>query len=156
MGEISQIGIIVRDLVAGMDHYGALMGLGPWRVHVSSAPPIRCTYEGREVSYSARIAMARAGSILVELIQPLEGESTYHDFLAEHGEGLHHFAVDVSDMDQACRPFTEQGIGVLQSGEGGGESKDGRYVYLDTRATLGAILEFRQPPTVRGSVSTYP
>lgn len=156
LSKITQIGIVVRDLEAGMEKYRRLLGVGPWRVHTSSAPPIRCSYRGEPIQYEARIANAQAGPILVELIQPISGASTYQDFLEEHGEGVHHIAVDVPNMDEASAPLKEQGIEILQSGDGTGASRDGRYAYLDTEAALGTLLELRQPPTQRGPQTTYP
>ena len=47
---------------------------------------------GRPASYSMRLALATAGNMLWEVIQPLEGPSIYQDFLAAHGEGVHHVA----------------------------------------------------------------
>ncbi len=153
---ISQVGIIVRDLEATMERCWRILGIGPWKVYTSKAPPVKCTYQGEAIDYEARIAIAQAGPVLLELIQPISGESTYKDFLDRHGEGVHHIAVDVPNMDEAYAPLKERGIGLLQSGDGTGASRDGRYAYLDTQSILGTILEFRQFPTERGVQKTYP
>jgi hypothetical protein len=51
------------------------------------------------VKHSFRAAMTMLGSLMVELLQPVEGEGVYRDFLNEHGEGLHHLGhVRVDDL----------------------------------------------------------
>lgn len=138
------VGIVVRDIDAAMERYWRILRIGPWGVHTNSAPPIKCLYRGRPASYRVKVANARVGPLTVELIQYLGGDTIHGDFVASRGEGIEHLGVYVSNLDDALAPFTQQGIAVLQSAEGTGASRDGRYVYLDTEATLGCILELVQ------------
>jgi len=85
-----------------------------------------------------KLALAPVGSMKLELIQPLEGESIYKEFLEEKGEGVHHIAsYEVDDLDRALAGFKELGIKVLQSGTWSGAS----FAYLDTEELLGTIVE---------------
>jgi methylmalonyl-CoA/ethylmalonyl-CoA epimerase len=148
---IDQVCVIVADLQEAMKRYWGTMGIGPWKVRTSAAPPIRSLYHGRPHHYVARLAMAQAGSIVVELLQPLEGESIYHDFLSEHGEGVHHFGIYVPDLDEALAPFLATKVPVVQSAEGTGLKGDGRFAYLDTGKLLGTVLELIQAPSDRAA-----
>jgi hypothetical protein len=50
----------------------------------------------------------------------------------------------VADLEQALKPYLDQGIGILQRADGMGVKGDGRYAYMDTEPTLGTILELIQ------------
>ncbi len=156
LGRIAHTGLVVRDLRAAMDRYWRMVGIGPWKVHVYETPPQGALYRGRPSLYTARIAVATAGSVCLELTQPLEGESIYSEFIEARGEGLHHIALVVPSLDDALVPFREWGIDILQSTDGIGEKRDGRQAFLDTLQPLGAILELIQPPAEYGIDWIYP
>ncbi len=142
---ISQLGIVVRDLEAAMEHYSKALGIGPWRVTVSAAPPMTCTLRGQPATYRVRLGIAQWGPISMELIQYLEGDSIHGEFTRTRGEGLEHVGVYVPNLDEALEAMKERGIGVLQRADGFGYSRDGRYAYLDTEATMGTVVEVIQP-----------
>ena len=100
IGEICQIGIVVRDLQKATDNYWATLGIGPWMTLRIEPPLLRdVTLRGKPVEASMLAAIAQSGSIQVELIQPLEGPSIWKEFLEERGEGLHHVQSLVQDPD---------------------------------------------------------
>ncbi len=155
LGRVGQLGIVVRDLRASMEQYWRLLGIGPWKVFTNSPP--RVTYHGRPASYRVRVALANAESMVYELIQYLEGDSIHRDFLAAQGEGIEHVGVYVPTLDEPLARLQSQGVSVLQSADGLGAKGDGRYAYLDTRATLGVVLELIQTPSERVAPElTYP
>jgi hypothetical protein len=90
-----------------------------------------------------RLALADVGGVQWELLQPLEGDSIYTEFLAQKGEGLHHVALIVDDYEKTVAALGKEGIGILMSGDiQGGRS----YAYLDTERDLGAIVEIYKWP----------
>ena len=149
LGRIGHVGIMVRDLQASIHHYWNVLGVGPWKVYTNSAPPVRCLYHGQPASYKVRLAFANTASVVLELIEYHEGDSIHRDFSVTHGEGIEHVGIYVPDLDPPLAHLLGQGLTVLQSAEGLGASGDGRYAYLDTRATFGTILELVQAPTQR-------
>jgi len=52
----------------------------------------------------------------LEWIQPITGPSVYDEFVKAHGEGFHHLAFEVKDMDEAIAHFKSKGVDVAQSG----------------------------------------
>jgi len=91
IGEICQIGIVVRDLQKAVDNYWSALGIGPWSIVRIEPPLLRdVTLRGKPVVASMLAAIAQSGSIQLELIQPLEGPSIWKEFLEERGEGIHH------------------------------------------------------------------
>lgn len=158
LARVGQLGIVVRDIQTSMEHYWRVLGVGPWKVYTNGPPPLRnVTYYGRPASYRVRVALANTESMVVELIQYLEGDSIHRDFLAAQGEGIEHVGVYVSNLDEPLARLRSQGLTVLQSADGLGAIGDGRYAYLDTRSTLGTILELIQAPSQRVAPElTYP
>ncbi len=149
LSRIGQLGIVVRDIRASMEHYWGALGIGPWKVYTNGPHLRNVTYHGRPASYRVRVALAHTDPLVVELIQYLEGDSIHRDFLAAHGEGVEHVGVYVPHLDEPLARLQGQGLTVLQSADGLGAVGDGRYAYLDTRSTLGTILELIQAPSQR-------
>jgi methylmalonyl-CoA/ethylmalonyl-CoA epimerase len=155
---INQIALVVRDLDAAMRRYWETLRIGPWVVYTYGPPLVKdMTYRGRAQDYRMRLALAQAGDMVLELIQPLSSENIYSEHLAHKGEGLHHIGVFVPSLDGAVAEATRQGFAVLQSGRGYGRRGDGGYAYLDTEGTLGLILELIEVPQERiPPERTYP
>ena len=150
LGQLSQIGIVVRDLEAAMRHYWDVLGIGPWRVYTYGAPLLaEMTYRGRAQPYRMRLALTQAGPLIVELVQSLEGPNIYDEFLEQHGEGLHHVMTIVDDFDGAVAKLKSAGYDMIQSGRGFGANGDGAFAYFDTIRDLGTIYEVVAVPKVR-------
>ncbi len=138
ISEISQIGIVVRDLRKAVDNYWMTFGIGPWQV-VKMEPPIlrEVTLRGKPVGTSMLAAVAQSGNIQLELIQPLDGPSIWKEFLEGRGEGLHHVQPLVQDPKVVLAALREMGVNVLMSGKIG----DNVFHYMDTEPLLGIICE---------------
>jgi 4-hydroxyphenylpyruvate dioxygenase-like putative hemolysin len=105
LGDVLQTGIVVKDLQASMEHYWRTLGIGPWKVYTYAPPTLReAMVRGRAVEYAIRIAHAHAGSVQLELIQPLAGPSIFAEYLEMKGEGLHHIQSRTEDIEGALRP----------------------------------------------------
>ncbi len=155
---IAQIAILVPDLEKAVSNYYDKYGIGPWYFYTYAKPLLKTmSYKGNQANYSMRIALANIGTLRIELIQPLEGESIYHDFITEHGYGFHHLGLLVDDMTEALKTAEDHNLHVIMDGEGFGLDGDGHYSYLDTEDELGVILELIQRPKRRISPeNTYP
>jgi methylmalonyl-CoA/ethylmalonyl-CoA epimerase len=148
--QVNQIALVVRDLDATMRRYWELLGVGPWKVYTYGPPLLRdMTYRGKAQEYRMRIALAQVGPLMIELIQPLSGDTIYVEHLDRKGEGLHHVGVFVPSFDEGVAEARRQGFSVLQSGRGYGRFGDGGFAYLDTEASLGTILELIEIPRER-------
>ena len=99
---------------------------------------------GRPASYSMRLALATAGNMLWEVIQPLEGPSIYQDFLAAHGEGVHHVAFGCEGLPYAERikAFESRGCKMIQSGVLGNVS----FAYFETEGLISTTVEIYDLP----------
>lgn len=138
--DIDQVGIVVRDLQKAIEYYSSVLGIGPFRVFEEYTPDL--LVRGKIVPTRAKFAFAQAGRLQVELIQNIEGENIYAEFLREKGEGLHHVAMCVDDADAEIEKWEKCGIEVLQKGHAGGSS----WAYFDTQAIGGVIFEIIPKP----------
>ena len=135
----NQIGFIVRDVEKAAKSWEALFGIGPFQI--LERAPEETIYKGKKEIFQIKNALARIGSLQLELVEVIQGNCCQKDFLEESGGGLHHLAVFVEDIDEALNVVKEHGIEVLQSGTAAGSI---RFAYLDTKAQLGFVLEFMQ------------
>jgi methylmalonyl-CoA/ethylmalonyl-CoA epimerase len=139
VSELYQVGIVVHDLEKSMENYQNTFGIGPWGI-MNIDPSIfsEMTYHGRPVQHRFRAAFAIVGPLQLELIQPIEGDNIFSDFLKEHGEGLHHLGhLRVNNLAEAIHTLEKEGFPCLQSGC----SPGGGYAYMDTVKALGTIIE---------------
>jgi catechol 2,3-dioxygenase-like lactoylglutathione lyase family enzyme len=146
---VGQVGIVVRDLERSARKLSRTLGAGPWRVFTYSGEILtERTYRGEPGEFAVRIAL-NPQTPMIELLEPLEGPSIYHEWLDRHGEGLHHLAFWVESLDDAIESMARAGYPLLQSGRGFGASGDGGFAYFDTEADLGVIYEAVEPPSDR-------
>ena len=143
-GNVDQIGIVVRDLHAMADNLYRLLGIGPFRIlewPIDGIDP-ESTYHGEPRQYRLLLGFARQGATQIELIEPLEGQSIWSDFLENHGPGLHHFRLVVSDFDEKVSALEKAGIQKIASGTGAHIGS--KWVYFDTADLLnGIVIELR-------------
>lgn len=133
-----QIGIVVRDIGRASRLWAKLLGMDvPTPVETEMADVTNMTYRGNTSPGRAKLAFFALEDITVELIEPIDGPSTWKDFLDKHGEGMHHIAFNVEDMGKSVGRLKEIGIGIEQTGDFTG----GCYAYTDPSSKLGVILE---------------
>ena len=140
---VLQIGIVVRDLDAAVERYWEQFGLGPWQINtLDPSNTSDMVVRGKPQTFALRAATTQIGNVQWELIEPLDEEGIYAEFLREHGEGMHHIGFGIDDYDAANAFFREKGMEVLLGGTWGTVES----VYWDTRDSLGCIAEIWREP----------
>jgi methylmalonyl-CoA/ethylmalonyl-CoA epimerase len=143
---IQQVGIVVKDVEKTAELYWQQFGIGPWQLFTFGPGIKRGTYHGEDCTFSIRIAMAQVGSLLIELLQPLEGPTPHADFLAQHGEGLQHLGIFVESLAQATEQMKQLGYRDVCSAFGIGKDGSGGATYFDTDRATGALFEIIEMP----------
>jgi len=147
---IAQVAIVVPDLDQAVENYWRLFGIGDWHFYTYGKPLVaKMTYRGQPAEYKMRVALGYLGSMRIELIEMVEGETVYADFVAEHGYGVHHLGVLVEDMEAAIAEARAAGIEMIMDGAGFGRDGDGHYAYLDTEDRIGVTIELIERPRGR-------
>ena len=151
-----QVCLVVEDLKKAMDNFLSL-GVGPFSVvTVDTKEMPGVTYRGKPANYKVQAAMAPIGSWSLELLEHQRGDSVYKDFLDEHGEGLHHLAICVDNLDAARAEFHRRGFESIQGGPIPGINRDGWFEYFDARRDFGILIELLDWPEELEEQPTYP
>ena len=133
--EIIQVGILVKDAAEAAKKLEKLIGVGPFEI---LEPEYRdLTYRGKTGKFKMRIALAKAGPIQIELMQPLYGETIYDEFAQRKGYGLHHLGIKTDNMERSVKEMDGRGFRVIQSGNRPGL----KWAYLSTEEQTGVIFE---------------
>jgi len=134
--KVDQLGYVYKDIQKQAKIMESLFNV-PKFIFMNEASDT-FKYRGRDSKMTSIIAISRMGNTQIELIQWIDGNSTYKEFLDQGKEGLHHIATYVEDIQSYIDDFKKKGIEVLQSGE----ILRHLFAYMDTEKTFGIILEF--------------
>lgn len=148
--QIAQICIIVKDLERTVENFWKIFGVGPWHFYTYGRPLVkRMTRHGKACEYRMRVALANIGAMRIELIEPLEGDTVYAEFVKKHGYGVHHLGILTGNMAEAIKRAEAAGFEMTMDGAGFGPDDDGHYAYLDTEDKIGTTLELIERPKRR-------
>jgi methylmalonyl-CoA/ethylmalonyl-CoA epimerase len=136
--KVDQVGIVVRDMDKTIKNYREIFGISFPRVVVPDY--FNRVFRGKPENFRMKIGLAMMGALQIELIQPLEGKTTYGEFLGKWGEGIHHLGFNVHNLDERVTTFQKLGVDVLMSGERVGA----KFAYMDTDEIVGIIIELIQ------------
>jgi len=144
---ITQVALVAKDLQKSMEDYWNILGIGPWDIYIHGAPLVRYyEYHGKPAQGSIRVALTQLGGVQLELVEHLDEDTIHHDFLRQHGEGLHHVQSLVADVDEATKMLVKEGFPCLQRAHFG---DNGAYAYIDMKP-LHTIWELVRLPDNRG------
>lgn len=149
-GGIIQMAYVVTDIQAAMRHWIDDLKVGPWFLldHFTGVDPV---YRGAPSRADVSIAMAFAGHMLIELIQPNDDHpSVYRELLDRSGAGFHHFGIASTDIDGDVAALEAKGYtlafrcGVPTGGEvaymDGGADRPGYIEYIEATAGMDATF----------------
>src|SRR4051812_36359220 len=137
---VSQYAFVVRDMPA-VSRYWAHLGLP--EMSFTHPKLWDLLYHGKPGDFDANLGWQKHGDVQYEWIQPTKGPTTYVDHMARYGEGIHHIAFAVSDIDREEAAWSKAGFPTSQSGAWGDRDQPGygRYAYQDTHAIGGTEVE---------------
>ncbi len=137
--------LVVKDMEKAIKHFASLE-VGPFPPFIGGPGMVFSgkSVRGKQVEYDMDLRLAKSdlGGLGLELIQPLKGETVYAEFLAKHGEGLHHLAYGVEDFDVEVSDMQKRGFEVVQTGAIG----NSRWAYFNTDKVGGMLIELCEMP----------
>ena len=136
---VSQVCIVVKDIAKAAEYYTSTFGIGPFSIQEAKMEGV--ILRGKPTTTKIKVALAQSGSLQIELIQPVEGENPYAEFLASKGEGLHHLGFQVDDLDSIVAELAKEGIEPIFHHDFGFLS----FAYLNTDQIGGVIFELICP-----------
>ena len=140
LGKLIEVCIVTHDCertMAGL----VRLGIGPFRVYNFRGDTVtEPTYKGQASPFSIRVCFAINEGLTWEIMQPIDGRTIMQEFLAAHGEGIHHLAFDCKGVPWAQRisAFSERGFNVTQSGRWLDQNS---FSFFDTEAATATCFE---------------
>jgi catechol 2,3-dioxygenase-like lactoylglutathione lyase family enzyme len=135
---ITQYAFVVRD-VHKVSAFYERIGLGALAIERNVS--LNRIYRGSPGTFEMLLGWGRKGDVVFEWIQSMIGPNVYEEYLHQHGEGLHHLAFNVTDMDAAIATLHSRGLGVTMSGGWNVDGHEGRFAYLDADKHGGVTIE---------------
>ncbi len=139
--EFAQIGWVVPDIHAAVKFLSGALGISgfpePQRVR---AQDLNMTYYGKVVDAEWLTTQTYNGGSFIELVQPLSGQSMFHDYLAQQpAGGTQHlaFRLPVADFDRVTNDLIQQGFVLISEVD----HPIARMKFFDTYKILGVATE---------------
>jgi lactoylglutathione lyase/methylmalonyl-CoA/ethylmalonyl-CoA epimerase len=124
---IDHIGMAVRDLEKALEFFGPLLGEG--NIHREEVP-----------EQKVKTASIPVGEATVELLEPSSSDSPVAGFMEKRGEGIHHLALEVADIEKALELLRSRSVRLIdQTPRDGAGNK--RIAFIHPGASHGVLLE---------------
>jgi methylmalonyl-CoA/ethylmalonyl-CoA epimerase len=127
MKKVDHIGIAVRDLNAVLPYYTDTLGLPLMKIEEVE-------------SQKVRVAFIDAGNVKLELLEAMDDQSAIYKFLEKKGEGIHHIAFGVENIEQRMEELRDKGVRLLSDkpnpGAGGA-----MVAFLHPKSSNGVLYE---------------
>ena len=128
--KVNHMAIAVNDLDDALEFYNRVFGLKPEKVETVTEQRVK----------AAIIPIGEGSEI--ELIQPIDTESSVAKFLEKRGEGIHHVALEVDNIDEALKAVAAKGVEMIDKEPRLGLA--GRVAFLHPKSTRGILVELVQ------------
>ena len=130
MKKVEHIGIAVKDLSNANALFEKLFNQSHYKVEEVES-------EGVSTSFF------KVGDTKIELLQALQADSPIAKFIEKRGEGIHHIAFEVDDIQSEMERLQAEGFELIHT-----EAKDGvdnkKICFLHPKSTNGVLIELCQ------------
>jgi methylmalonyl-CoA/ethylmalonyl-CoA epimerase len=127
---LEHIGIAVKDSEKAASFFSSVLGFED---------------KGCEIlkDMKLKVRKVKLSNLNVELLEPLEGEEVISRFLTKNGEGIHHIAFEVENIDTAISHIKSRGytLAYEKPKRGAGEKLVN---FLHPKETHGILIEITQ------------
>ena len=125
--KIDHIGIAVKDLKEQIKYYTEILGL-------------KCSAVQEIPQQQVRIVTLPIGDTKIELLETTSSQGPIGKFLAERGEGFHHIAYRVENLEGELVRFEEQNIQLIDKKPKSG-ANGSKTAFLHPKSTFGILTE---------------
>ncbi|MFA7621003.1 MAG: methylmalonyl-CoA epimerase [Aminobacteriaceae bacterium] len=127
---VDHIGIAVKSIDEALKFWQDSLG-------------IKCTGVEEVAEQRVKTAFLPLGDTEVELLEATSDESPVAKFIEKKGEGIHHIAIRVENLEKALEAMKEKGIRLIDEvpryGAGGA-----RIAFVHPKGTGGVLLELSE------------
>ena len=130
MEKLEHIGIAVKNLKSANVLFGQLLGREHYKIEEVESEGVRTSFF--EVS-----------GVKIELLEATTPDSPIAKFIEKRGEGIHHLAFEVLDIDKSLAAYREKGFTLINDApKPGADNK--RIGFLHPKSTNGVLIELCQ------------
>ena len=131
--EVDHIGVAVNKLDEAISLYRDILGLKLDGVHVLEEQKVRVAF------------FSTGGETRIELLEPTDSESPVAKFIDRRGEGVHHIALRVRNIEAALEEFKRKGLRLVDEkprvGVGGA-----KIAFIHPKSTRNVLFELCEKP----------
>lgn len=128
--KIEHIGIAVKSLADAGTLYAKLLGTQPYKTEKVDSEHVITQF-------------FKLGESKVELLEPSSEDSVIAKFIKKRGEGIHHIAFEVTDIDQEIKRLKADGFTFIN--EHPKQGADNKLVcFVHPKDTHGVLIELCQ------------
>jgi methylmalonyl-CoA/ethylmalonyl-CoA epimerase len=128
---LNHVAIAVNNLDEALEVFERQLGLKLEKTRVVEQQKIKA-------------ALLRIGETKIELLEPTDTESTVAKFLVKRGEGIHHIALTVSDIEGHLEELKEKGIALIDDKPRVG-MEGGKIAFIHPKSTRNVLIELVEP-----------
>ena len=136
------------DTVKSLNHVGiAVQSIDDQRPFYEEA--LGAEFEGYEdvPSQKVRVGFFRVENVRLELLEPTATDSPVAKFLEKRGEGLHHLAFSVENIQTRIDELKQYGVRMIDETPRGG-AHHMQIAFLHPKSTHGVLTELCEPAQV--------
>jgi methylmalonyl-CoA/ethylmalonyl-CoA epimerase len=132
LGRVEHIALAVADLEAAIDHYRSVWGL-------------EVSHRERVEDQGVEEAMLPIGDTHLQLLASTNADSTLARFIERRGEGLHHIAYEVEDLEETLAKLRASGVELIdETPRPGGRGH--MVAFVHPKSNHGLLVELIQAP----------
>lgn len=125
--KIAHIGIAVKNIEESLSFYTDTLGLELEAVEIVETEAVK-------------VAFLRIGESMLELLEPLNENSTIHRFIHKKGEGIHHIALEVDNLKERLNYYKENGVRLIDTTPRTG-ANDSKVAFIHPKAANSVLFE---------------
>ena len=125
---VDHVGLAVRNLDKAISVYQDLLGFKVEGVHTLTKRKVRIAF------------LSTGDDSKIELLEPLDRESTIAKFLEARGEGIHHIAMKVKGIEAMLEGFKRKGVVLIDEKPKAG-AEGSKIAFVHPKSTCGILLE---------------
>lgn len=125
---IEHIGIAVKDLDTAITYYENVLGLNCYAIE-------------EVADQRVKTAFFKVGDTKIELLESTDPEGPIGKFIEKKGEGIHHIAFNVPELEEALKEVDESGIQLIDKKPRKG-AEGMNIAFLHPKSTFGVLTEF--------------
>ncbi len=125
---VDHVGVAVKSLDDAIAVYRDVLGFTLEGIHVLKERKVKVAF------------LSSGGETNIELLEPLEADSPIAKFLETRGEGIHHIAVKVNNIEEVLNQFKAKGIILIDEKPRVG-AEGAKIAFVHPKSTRGVLLE---------------